>query len=218
MCGDTIMFGSDQAGSSAGNGSVVHASSAAPPRTPARSACTRAISSIVAPRPTLSSHADGLNLANSAAPIIFAVAGVIGRVETTKSQSGSRSRQPSSSTTRSAPPTARPLRFDAQMRMPKASARLMISRPMPPAPSTSNVLPYSSSAGSSRAQLCARWASRTASVFFTMVSIVVNTHSAIGIANTPAPLVSTMFRSARTSSGHRSTPAPGLCSHRNDGA
>src|ERR1700676_758271 len=85
MCGDTRTLAIDQSGEPGGSGSTSNTSSAAPAIVPVRSASTRSDSTMVGPRPTLTTNPRGPSAPSTSAPTSEVVVGVSGTARTSTS-------------------------------------------------------------------------------------------------------------------------------------
>jgi mannosyltransferase len=146
-CGVISARGSCQSGWPSGSGSGSVTSRAAPPIPPARSASTSASVSTSEPRAMLTSHAPGRIAASCSRPTRCQVAAVAGAASTTKSAAGHTSPTRSAGRLDAAPSTGRPRRVTARISTPSGASRAISSRPMPPAPTTATVRPYSPAPG-----------------------------------------------------------------------
>ena len=206
-------FGRSQSGEASGSGSSATQSSAAPAIRPSRSASISAGSTTTLPRATFTRCAEGFIRDRAPASISPSVSGVSGQVSTTKSARGNSDVSAAVACTSSAPlAPAEGSRRRPMTCMPKALASRASRPPMRPSPTTSMVLPPSSSSRFAISpimprQTCFAWLSRAMGNSRLTASTSAMACSETAFAFTPAALARRTPRSRKAGWAYWSTPA-----------
>ena len=210
-CGVSSRFGADRSGLSAGGGSAVYTSSAAPAQRPLCSASTSAASSTIPPRAALTTYTpsrQSLNVSASSMPVVSAVLGTWKVSASACGASSSKERNvftvwPAScrsACTKGSWPTT----F-----MPKANARSATVRPIRPSPTTPSVSPCSWRPCSfERSQRPARIEASAGATFRIIAISSVKACSAVVIVEASAVLTTRMPFAVAAARSMLSTPTP----------
>ena len=211
-------------GLSAGSGSSTVTSSAAAERRPDASAASSAASFTTLPRAQFTRMAPGFIAPSRAPSIRLVVSGVSGQTSSTASARGSTCGSASSPCTSSAPSVP----AEGSRRMPitviSSAFSSRISRaPMRPVPTTTAVLPASSSSRMAKSafmpdQCCRPWSSRAVNRLRVTPSSSASACSLTAAALPPAAEASLMPCWAKTARSYWSVPALSDCTRRSFGA